>query len=150
MKMVLLFLTSAVVLMANPQRFAITRGTLHSGGSMRDAGGRFVLTATAGQPEAVPEFTSADSRYALAPGFWPAAVSIAAPGAPPLRFLPAASGYVQVAWPVEVSGWRLEESADLLTWALVAKPVADTPTDHTVTVAAGSGFSRRFFRLRCP
>lgn len=148
--MVLLFLTSAVVLMANPQRFAITRGTLHSGGVMSDAGGRFVLTATAGQPEAVPEFTSADSRYALAPGFWPAAVAIAAPGAPPLRFLPAAPGFIVVAWPVEASGWRLEESADLLTWALVSTPVVDTPTDHTVTVAAGSGFSRRFFRLRCP
>ena len=150
MKTPLLLLASAALLSANPPRFEITSHTVHSGGVMSDAGGRFVLTATAGQPEAVPEFTSADSRYALAPGFWPAAVAIAAPGAPPLRFLPAASGFIVVAWPVEASGWRLEESADLLTWTLVSTPVVDTPTDHTVTVAAGSGFSRRFFRLRRP
>ena len=149
MKAILPFLASAALLSANPPRYAITAHTLHSGGVMTGGGGRFTLSATAGQPEAVPQFLSSDQRYALAPGFWPAAVVIAVPGAPPLRFLPAPQAHVILAWPVASSGWVLEQSANLLTWTPVEIPVVNTAADHTVTLPTSSGPARRFFRLRC-
>ena len=149
MRPLLLLLVSTALLTANPPRYAITARTLHSGGTMTGGSGRFTLTATAGQPEAAPAFSSSDARYTLAPGFWPAVVILTAPGSPPLHFLPAAPGTALLAWPVETTGWHLEQSADLITWTPVELPLINTPAHHTVTVPT-TGIARRFFRLGCP
>ena len=147
MKPAILLLLSVSLLGAVPPRFEITAHAIYSGAVMADSGGRFSLTGTAGQPEAVPEFASVDSRFSLYPGFWPVAVILTAPDSPELRFLPAAPGQSTVAWPVTASGWILEQSHDLQSWSPVAAPVVNTASDHTVTMPGAGG--RVFLRLRC-
>ena len=147
----LLLLTTAALLPAEAPRYALTSHAIAGGGSaMTSPDARYTLTGTTGQAEAAPAFTSPDARYTLAPGFWPTATIIAAPDAPPLRFLPAPSGSALLAWPVTTSGWIMEVSTDLAagSWTPVNHAVVNTANDHTVTVPATA--LRQFFRLRCP
>ena len=148
---ILLLLATAALLPAEVPRFAITSHTIAGGGNAMTSGdARFTLTGTTGQPEAAQAITSPDGRFTQAPGFWHTATIVAAPDAPPLRFLPAPYGSVLLAWPVTTSGWILEVSTDLAagSWTPVNHAVVNTANDHTVTVPATA--LRQFFRLRCP
>ena len=127
-------------------RFNITSSTIDAGGGT-SRGGQFALSGTLGQPDAAPPLVSTNGRFQLEPGFWSGVTVLQTPGAPVLRIRLVTADKAIVSWPVSVTGFALEACADLSSgvWTPVNDSVADTATEHTVSVSASGN---RCFRLK--
>lgn len=115
-----------------------------AGGGAVSTNGVFALSGTIGQP--VTEI-AAGGRYTLQAGFWHGLSVIQTPGQPILRITLMGTKAV-VSWPVEATGFVLEETTNLASgvWTPSVGNVVDTPTEHTFTVRPGGLI--RVFRLR--
>ena len=86
---------------------------------------------------AAPPLTG--GSFKLEPGFWSAVTVFESPGAPILKIRLIGGGLAVLSWPVNVSGFTLEEllnSAQPNGWSATPLPVVDTAAEHTVTVPA--------------
>lgn len=129
--------------------FTLVSTVIAGGGSQSSSSdARFVLTATAAQREAAPAIAAINDSVTLEPGFWHSIKLVQSVGAPVLKMRAAANGQVVISWPVEVTGFVLEEAPSLpkVNWNTVATPVVNTATEHTVTVPASGPM--KYYRLR--
>lgn len=115
------------------------------GGCGVSRGKSFTLIGTTGQSEAGLHSAGA---LKLEGGFWHGVSVVQTPGAPKLRVQLVADGRILLAWPVAVTGFVVEQCTDLTaaTWSPTPRPVADTASEHTVTIPA-SGIVR-CYRLK--
>ena len=126
-------------------QFSISWFTLDGGGGT-SAGGPFVLSGTLGQPEAAPIL--AGGAFKLEPGFWNGVSVQQTPGAPTLKIQLVANGLAVLSWPASVTGFVLEETTSAGmpdSWTNTLQPMADTATEHTVTVPTSGN---KCFRLK--
>jgi hypothetical protein len=117
-------------------QFSLNWLTLDGGGNA-SSGGSFTVRGTMGQPDAAPALTGGSFR--LEPGFWSGVTVLQTPGAPTLKISFIGGGLAILSWPANVSGFTLEETATVEqpnSWIATPQPVADTATEHTVTVPA--------------
>jgi hypothetical protein len=114
--------------------FSLAWSTIDGGGGL-SSGGQFTLQGTIGQPDASP---SAGGNFKLEGGFWSGVSLWQTPGAPTLKIKLIPGGLAVLSWPVSASGFTLEYRSSLSSgqWSAAANPVADTATEHTVTVPA--------------
>jgi hypothetical protein len=122
------------------QSFAIDWHTLDGGGGT-STGGRFSLAGTIGQPDAG---TLSGGGFVLVGGFPGFHVVPAGPVTLTIQLL--ANGRVQVSWPADGEGWRLQAATRLGTradWSTITDPGV---TSYTAPAAGPA----RYFRLRRP
>jgi hypothetical protein len=114
--------------------FDLSWSTIDGGGDT-SSGGQFQLTGTIGQPDAG---TLAGGNFKLEGGFWSGITLVQTPGAPMLKIRLLGNGQALISWPVNVPGFTLEYSTDLVSglWATEPAVLTDTATEHTVTVPA--------------
>jgi hypothetical protein len=115
-------------------RFDLSWSTIDGGGGT-SAGGQFTLSGTIGQPDAG---TLAGGHFKLEGGFWSGFTVQQTAGAPILRIKLLPNGQAVLSWPVNVTGFTLEECTALNSgvWIATVQSIADTATEHTVTVPA--------------
>jgi len=126
----------------------ISAAVFASGGQISTSSDqRFQLTGTVGQGQAGPVSVSADQRFSLESGFWSGITVIQTPEAPHLSIRGGRPGTVVISWPIETTGYVLEETENLTrpNWKTMLLRIVDTETEHTVTVPIGG---MRCFRLR--
>jgi len=114
-------------------QFDLSWSTIDGGGA--STGGRFALSGTVGQPDAG---TLTGGSFKLEGGFWSGITLVQKPGAPILKIKLISGGLAIISWPVNVTGFMLEECPALNSgvWTTTLQSVADTATEHTVTVPA--------------
>jgi hypothetical protein len=114
--------------------FELSWSTIDSGGG-RSTGGQFALSGTIGQPDAG---ALSGGQFKLEGGFWSGVTIQQIPGAPMLKIKLLGNGQALISWPVNVPGFTLEYSTDLVSglWATEPAVLTDTATEHTVTVPA--------------
>ena len=112
--------------------FDLSWSTIDGGGGT-SSGGRFALTGTIGQPDAG---TLTGGNFKLEGGFWSSITLVQKPGAPILKIKLIGGGLAVLSWPLNVTGFSLEECPALNTgtWNATPQSVVDTATEHTVTV----------------
>jgi len=140
---------AAVTTVADAQSggpFDLSWSTIDGGGGT-SGGGRFALRGAIGQPDAG---TLSGGNFKLEGGFWSAISLVQKPGAPILKIKLIDGGRAVISWPVNVTGFTLEECPALNSgvWNATPQSIVDTATEHTVTVPA-SGLIR-CFRLKIP
>jgi hypothetical protein len=115
-------------------QFDLSWSTIDGGGGT-SSGGQFQLSGTIGQPDAG---RLAGGRFKLEGGFWSGFTVQQTAGAPMLKIKLLSNGQAILSWPVGVSGFTLEECPALNSgvWTTTLQSVADTATEHTVTVPA--------------
>jgi hypothetical protein len=116
-------------------QFDLSWSTIDGGGGV-SSGGQFTLGGTIGQPDAG---TLTGGNFELQGGFWSADTVQQIPGAPILKIKLISGGMAVVSWPVNVTGFFLQETATVTqpnSWSSTPQPVVDTATEHTVTVPA--------------
>ncbi len=119
------------------------------GGGGTLAGGQFVVSGTIGQPDAAPVL--AGGPFTLEPGFWTGVTLLQTPGAPVLKIKLIGGGLAILSWPVEATGFTLQECSNLAQpngWSPTLQLVVNTASEHTVTVPV-SGITR-VYRLKSP
>ncbi|MDB6124376.1 MAG: hypothetical protein JWQ71_3369 [Pedosphaera sp.] len=117
------------------------------GGGGTSTGGVYSISGTIGQPDA-GKLTG--GTYTIDGGFWGIIAAVQTPGAPLLTITPAGPSVI-ISWPASVTGFTLQQDADLNTpnaWSTVATSVVVTNGLNTVTVPAT--FGNKFFRLKYP
>lgn len=98
---------------------------------------RFAVTGTIGQMITAPILRSPDKRYQVQAGYWQGIGIVQTPEAPTLRIRLGLRDTAILSWPVNMSGFVLEETESLGTrreWTVSLNPVVDTATERTVTV----------------
>jgi hypothetical protein len=125
--------------------FDLSWSTIDGGGGA-SASGQFSLAGTVGQPDA-GVLTLSGGQFSLTGGFWSFLSIVQTPGAPLLKIKPTGANAV-LSWPLNTSGFFLEETSSLNApvWTSTPQPVVDTATEHTVTVPAGG--LMKCFRLK--
>jgi hypothetical protein len=125
-------------------QFDLSWSTVDGGGGT-STGGQFSLSGTIGQPDA--GVTLASGPFSLTGGFWSFLSIVQTPGAPLLKIKLVGANAI-VSWPLNTSGFFLQETPALGTpvWNSTLQQVVDTATEHTVTVPASS--SMKSFRLK--
>lgn len=115
-------------------QFDLSWSTIDGGGGT-SRGGQFQLSGTIGQPDA-RQLTG--GRFRLEGGFWSGFTVQQTAGAPILKIKPSGSGLAIISWPVNVTGFTLEEctAPNSGIWSVTPQSVVDTVTEHTVTVPA--------------
>ena len=147
MKSVLFFLFALAASLMQPapalaQSYDIDWFTLDGGGGT-SSGDNCSVTGTIGQPGA---YATSDDGYAVAGGFWSAAV------ADPPRLTIARNpltGDVYIEWPDPSAGFNLQGNVDATDpsgWSNVSAVPSIVGPNKRVTVAAPQG--QRFYRLR--
>ena len=126
--------------------FSLNWSTVDGGGGLATGGG-FTLHGTVAQPDAADH---AGGAFTLEGGFWPGVHEAVAQPQPLLQIAPVPAGRVTVSWPVELTNWELEASADIASqnWQNLG-PSADVQgafRQMILPIDAGP----RFFRLRSP
>jgi hypothetical protein len=126
---------AAIALAAQAQsggNFDLKWSTIDSGGGV-------------GQPDAGK---LAGGQFTLEGGFWSGVSVVQTPGAPILKIKLLSTGQALISWPVNVTGFTLQEatSASNPTWNNTAQAVVDTQAEHTVTVPASGVI--KVFRLK--
>jgi hypothetical protein len=121
--------------------FDLFRSTIDGGGGT-SAGGQFSLSGTIGQPDA--GVTLASGQFSLTGGFWSLLSVVQTPGTPLLKIKLVEANAI-VSWPVNASGFFLQETPTLSApvWNSTLQQVVDTATEHTVTIPA-SGLMKSF------
>ena len=125
-------------------QFSIKWSTIDGGGGA-SAGGPFSVSGTIGQPDAG---RLSGGPFKIEGGFWGGITVLQTPGAPVLKIKLIAGGLAVLSWPVDVTGFTLEETSTFAqpnSWSATPPPIVDTPTEHTATVP-GSG--NKCFRLK--
>lgn len=124
--------------------FDLKWSTIDSGGGT-SSGGQFSVSGTVGQPDA-GKLTG--GQFTLEGGFWSGVSVVQAPGAPILKIRLLSTGQALISWPVNVTGFTLQEanSVSSPTWSNTPQAVVDTQTEHTVTVPASGVI--KVFRLK--
>jgi hypothetical protein len=138
---------AAIALAAQAQsggNFDLKWSTIDSGGGA-SSGGQFSISGTVGQPDAGK---LAGGLFTLEGGFWSGVSVVQTPGAPILKIKLLSTGQALISWPVNVTGFTLQEatSASNPTWNNTAQAVVDTQAEHTVTVPASGVI--KVFRLK--
>jgi len=126
--------------------FALKWSTIDNGGGT-SSGGQFSLNGTIGQPDAG---TLAGGQFKVEGGFWSGITLLQTPAAPILKLKLVGGGQAVISWPVSVTGFTLQESlaASEGIWNATPQAVADTATEHTVTVPAAGVM--KCYRLKNP
>ncbi len=127
-------------------QFDLSWSTIDGGGGV-SSGGQFQLSGTVGQPDAG---TLAGGTFKLEGGFWSGITVLQTPGAPVLKIRLVSPEKVVISWPVNVTGFTLEECtmSAKAGWDATKEPIVDTATEHTVTIP-GAGVIK-CFRLKQP
>jgi hypothetical protein len=114
--------------------FSLSWSTIDGGGGT-SSGGRFALSGTLGQPD---PGTLTGGNFKLEGGFWSGITLVQKPGAPILKIKLIAGGLAIISWPVNVTGFTLEECPALNSgpWSATPQSIVDTAGEHTVTVPA--------------
>lgn len=115
--------------------FDLSWSTIDNGGGT-SKGGQFSLSGTIGQPDA-GVLTS--GNFKLEGGFWSGITLQQTEGAPILKIKLIGGGMAVLSWPVNVTGFTLEETVTVTqpnNWSATPQAVVDTATEHTVTVPA--------------
>ncbi len=125
-------------------QFDLSWSTIDGGGGT-SAGGQFSLTGTIGQPDAGVTLTG--GQFSLTGGFWSFLSVVQTPGAPLLKIKLVGANAV-LSWPLNTSGFFLQETPSLSApvWTSTPQQVVDTAAEHTVTVPAGG--LMKCFRLK--
>jgi hypothetical protein len=113
--------------------FDLSWSTIDGGGGA-SSGGQFVLNGTIGQPDAG---TLTGGNFKLEGGFWSGVQVLQVAGAPILKITLVGKNAV-VSWPLNVTGFTLQETPSLTApiWTSTPYKVVDTASEHTVTVPA--------------
>jgi hypothetical protein len=139
MKTLELILCGLVTILATSVRaqsggnFEITSSTVQASGVCSE--GQFTLTGTAGQHDAG---IARGGPFTMEGGFWHGITVVQMPDAPLLKIKLTVNGTAVLSWPVDATGWTLQECSNLAegVWANSQHSVVDTASDHTVTVPA--------------
>jgi hypothetical protein len=125
-------------------QFNLSWSTIDAGGGV-SSGGQFIVTGTAGQPDASSPLNG--GQFSLTGGFWSFLSVVQMPGAPLLKIKLVGTNAV-VSWPLNATGFTLQETPSLVTkiWSTAPQQVVDTATEHTVTVPAAG--LMKCFRLK--
>jgi hypothetical protein len=125
-------------------QFNLSWSTIDGGGGV-SSGGQFTVTGTAGQPDAGSPLNG--GQFSLTGGFWSFLSVVQTPGSPLLK-IKLVGNYAVVSWPLNATGFTLEESPSLVTtvWTTTPQQVVDTATERTVTVPAAG--IMKCFRLK--
>jgi hypothetical protein len=112
-------------------QFDLSWSTIDGGGGT-SSGGQFVVNGTIGQPDAG---TLTGGNFKLEGGFWSGVQVLQVAGAPILSIKLAGTNAI-VSWPLNVTGFTLQETPSLTApnWTLTPHKIVDTATEHTVTV----------------
>ena len=125
-------------------QYAINWHTMDGGGGT-STGGVYRVSGTIGQPDAAA--ASTNGQYAVTSGFWSGVSVLQTPGGPLLKIRLIAGGQAIVSWPVNVTGFTLEEASSVTgVWNNTPQAVVDTANEHTVTVPATNVI--KVFRLK--
>jgi hypothetical protein len=124
-------------------QFNLSWSTIDTGGGS-SSGGQFVLNGTIGQPDTG---TLMGGNFKIEGGFWSGVQVLEAAGAPMLKIKLVGKNAV-VSWPLNVTGFTLQESPSLTAslWTSTPQPVVDTATEHTVAIPAAGII--KCFRLK--
>jgi hypothetical protein len=142
--LLLAFTTLAVANAARAQ-FSVPWFSIDGGGGT-SAGGEFSVSGTIGQADAG---TLSGGGFKLEGGFWSGIRLLQMPDAPVLKIQLIPGGLAIISWPLNASGFQLEETTMLAqpnSWTPTPQPVVNTGTDHTVTVPAAA--ANKCFRLK--
>jgi len=115
--------------------FDLSWSTIDGGGGT-SSGGQFTLAGTIGQLDAGVA-TLTGGQFSLTGGFWSFLSVVQTPGAPLLK-IKLIGGNAVISWPLNASGFILQETPSLSApvWTSTPQPVVNTATEHTVTVPA--------------
>ena len=124
-------------------QFELSWSTIDGGGGT-SSGGQFVVNGTIGQPDAG---ALTGGNFKLEGGFWSGVQVLQVAGAPILRITLAGTNAI-VSWPLNVTGFALQETPSLTApnWTSTPHKIVDTATEHTVTVPAAGII--KCFRLK--
>jgi hypothetical protein len=139
------FLSAATVASLNAfAQYAINWHTMDGGGGT-STGGVYRVNGTIGQPDA--SVAGTNGQYSVTGGFWSGVMVLQSAGAPLLSIKLLSEGQALLSWPVNVSGFALEEATSVNgTWTNTPQAVVDTASEHTVTVPATGVI--KVFRLK--
>jgi hypothetical protein len=123
--------------------FDLSWSTIDGGGGS-SSGGQFVLNGTIGQPDAG---TLTGGNFTLEGGFWSGVQVLQVAGAPILKIKLVGTNAI-VSWPLNVTGFTLQETPSLTApvWTSSPHKIVDTATEHTVTIPASGVI--KCFRLK--
>ena len=127
--------------------YALSWSTIDGGGGT-SSGGRFAVSGTIGQSDAG---ALAGGSFKLEGGFWSGVTALQTPGAPVLKIKLVGGGKAILSWPVDLTGFVLEETATASqpsSWTATLESVADSGSEHTVTVPAAGVI--KCYRLKKP
>lgn len=127
-------------------QFNLSWSTIDNGGGS-SSGGQFALSGTIAQPDAG---TLTGGNFTLEGGFWSGITLVQTPSAPILKIRLVSPEKAIISWPLNVTGFTLEECAALGkgAWASTPDLIVDTATEHTVTVPAAGVI--KCYRLKHP
>ena len=138
-----LILLFAFCLRVSAQQYSIDWYKVAGGGGT-STGGTFAVSGTIGQHDAGGPMTG--GNYSLTGGFWALISVVQTPGAPTL-YISRSGNTVTVFW-LNVSGWSLQQNANLATpasWSLSSGVMTSNGTNYlNLNSPAGS----LFFRLK--
>jgi len=128
------------------QNFSIDWHTIDGGGGT-STGGVYSVSGSIGQPDAG---TMSGGSYSLAGGFWGIISAIQTPDAPLLILRLTPTNTVEISWPLDSTGFSLQQNSDLntATWVAPAETVTDNGTNKFIIVNPPLG--NRYYRLNKP
>lgn len=133
--MLALVLTPLLAPAQSGGNFSLSWSTIDGGGGT-SSGGKYQVMGTIGQPDAG---VLSGGKFQLEGGFWSGITLQQTDGAPILKIKLIGGGLAVLSWPVNVTGFTLEETptvANPNNWSATPQSVVDTATEHTVTVPA--------------
>lgn len=146
MKVGLTLLTLLVgMLFSRAQSYSVDWYKIPSGGGT-STNGQYAVTGTIGQPDASGAMSG--GNYSVTGGFWSLISLVQTPGAPTL-YISHTGNAVTVYWQ-DVSGWNLQQNADLAVtngWSASSSPTLTNGTNY-LNLANPTG--NLFFRLKNP
>ena len=127
-------------------QFDLSWSTIDGGGGT-SSGGQFQLSGTIGQPDAG---VLAGGQFKLEGGFWSSLTLLQTPGAPVLKIRLLSPEKAIISWPLNATGFTLEECTmyGKGAWNATPESLVDTPTEHTITVPAAGLI--KCYRLKQP
>jgi hypothetical protein len=140
-------LLAASIQPAPAQAFAIDWYTIDGGGG-RSSGGGFAVAGTIGQPDTGPAMRGGE--FALVGGYWSVLAAVQTPGGPRLTIRRDGSRNVILRWPVDATGWSLEENTGLRAAGWSAAQGTPVEVDGMWQFVLPAQQGTRFYRLVRP